>query len=231
MSKTISLILVAMILAACKANQATPTPTLSVESIQTQVVGTFAAGLTQTAVALPTSTPTLTPTETPTVTPTRATPLTPGNGGAPTASCYGLTGIKEVTIPDNTPMVPGQTFTKTWLVKNTGTCTWEAGFKFAFIGGDAMGGSTLALSTAVSPGAEVELSVDMVAPNKTGAVRGNWRMSTASGQFFGEEQFVIIVLGNATSTATGTPTATATPTVTSEPPTPTETLTPTETVP
>jgi hypothetical protein len=111
-------------------------------------------------------------------------------------------------------MVPGQTFIKTWLVKNTGSCTWEAGFKFVFTGGDAMGGVTLVLDEPVSSGAELELSIAMTAPNKTGEVRGHWRLSTASGAFFGDDVFVLINLSGAASTVTSTAAATAAPTQT-----------------
>ena len=213
-------VLFTLVLNACGPSTPAPTPTLSEGEIQTLAVVTFSVGLTQTALALPTATPTSTPTNTPTATSTRSTPLAPN----PTASCYGLTGVRDVTIPDNTPMTPGQTFTKTWRVKNTGSCTWDAGFKFAFTSGEVMSGTTLVLGAAVSPGTETELSVAMTAPtNKTGAVRGNWRMSTAAATFFGDEQYVIIVLGGATGTVTvtGTP-PTATPTST-ETPTPTAT--------
>jgi hypothetical protein len=208
-------------LSACGASKPEPTPTLGVEAIQTSAISTFAAGLTQTAIALPTNTPTFTPTSTS----TSSTPLATGSGAVPTVSCYGLILVNDVTIPDNTPMVPGQTFTKTWLVKNTGTCTWDTGFKFVFNGGDSMGGATLVLDKPVSSGAELELSIAMTAPNKTGPARGHWRMSTASGTFFGEDVFVAIILGNATSTVTSTVTATATATAG----TATATATPTET--
>jgi hypothetical protein len=229
-------VLSSLILNACGASKATSTPTFDIGMIHTSVAITFAAGLTQTAIAFPTDTPTSTPTITLTSTPTPTTPRTPGTVVAPTASCYSLTGIRDVTIPDNTPMVPGQVFTKTWLVKNTGSCTWENSFKFAFISGDSMGGATLVLDQVVNPGAQIELSVAMTAPNKTGTVRGNWRMSNASGTFFGEVQFVIINLGLANSTATSTvtptaatPTATATPEPTTSTPTPTETENPSPT--
>jgi hypothetical protein len=217
-----------LVLSACGANKPEPTPTLGVEAIQTSAVSTFAAGLTQTALSLPTNTPTDTPTFTPTSTSTSSTPLATGSGAVPTVSCYGLILVNDVTIPDNTPLVPGQTFTKTWLVKNTGTCTWDTGFKFVFTGGDSMGGATLVLNKPVSSGAELELSIAMTAPNKTGTVRGHWRMSTASGTFFGDDVFVVIILGNATSTVTSMVTATATATTGAATAiaTPTETPTP-----
>ena len=110
--------------------------------------------------------------------------------------------VSDVTIPDNTAVTPGQTFTKTWRVSNNGSCAWDAGFKFAFTGGDAMSGATYTLPSAVAVGASVDISIAMTAPTgKTGAVRGNWRMSTAAGQFFGDEVYVIVVVGGPTSTA------------------------------
>jgi hypothetical protein len=215
----------ALLLSACGAGKPQPTPTLSVAAVQTAAVGTFAAGLTQTAFAMPTGTATKTPTATAT-----PTALPTAIAAVPTSSCYGLTGISDVTIPDNTPMVPGQTFTKTWLVRNSGTCPWTAGFKFAFTSGNAMGGTTLVLDKAVSPGAQTNLSIAMTAPALTGSVRGNWRMSTLTGVFFGDEEYIIITLsGTATATATpAAPTATpAAPTATPIPSnTPTQTATP-----
>lgn len=219
-----------IILSACGKGETESTPTASVDSIQTQAVGTFSAALTQTALAAPSDTPFPTLTASATFAPftasTSGVPLPAGPTIAPTASCYQLTFVSDVTIPDNTPMTPGQTFTKTWKVKNSGSCAWDAGFKFASTGGDAMSGATYTLPSSVPAGSTIDLSIAMVAPNKTGAVRGNWRMSTASGQFFGDEVFVVIVIGGAaatgtvaatntsaavTSTATQTPTATPTP--------------------
>jgi Ig-like domain from next to BRCA1 gene len=222
-----------LVLSACGAATPEPSPTVDIGAVQTSAVETFAIGLTQTAFFLPTDTPTPLPTDTPTTAVTPGTPLPPVSVKSPTASCYGLTFVKDVTIPDNTAMAPGQSFTKTWLVRNNGTCAWDAGFKFAFVGGEAMDGATLVLDTAVNPGTEKELSVAMKAPSKTGSARGTWRMSTAAGNFFGDEVFVLINVGNLTTTVTPTKTtaataaATATPTAT----TPAPSVTPTETPP
>jgi len=192
-----------VVFSACGAATPTPepVPTISVEAIQTSAVATFASGLTQTAIAMPTITPTGTPTPTLTSLPTNT-----AAAGTPTATCYGLTAVKDVTVPDNTPITSGQGFTKTWLVKNTGTCIWEAGFKLTFVSGEAMGGTSLILKDPVSVGAEVELSVLMTAPTKTGTFRGDWRMATTSGAYFGDYLWIIIVVG-----AAGTPSPTSTP--------------------
>lgn len=229
--RKILLILFAFLLAGCGgAEEATGTPTLSADEIQTQAVETFSAALTQTALAAPTDTPF--PTLTASATFELLATITGGTSAAPppaasTTSCYQLRFMADVTIPDNTPMAPGQAFTKTWKVANTGSCAWDAGFKFAFVGGEAMGGTTYTLSTSVPGGnGTLDIPIAMTAPtNKTGTLRGNWRMSTAAGQFFGDEVYVQIIVGGATgtpvtatntsgtsSTATASPTSTATPT-------------------
>ena len=49
----------------------------------------------------------------------------------------------------------------------------------------------------------------MVAPtDKTGELKGTWRLSDADGNFFGDGVYVLVDIGSA---ATATPTATPTP--------------------
>ena len=43
------------------------------------------------------------------------------------------------TIPDGTIMQPGETFQKTWRLKNNGTCTWNSSYKIVYWSGDLMG--------------------------------------------------------------------------------------------
>lgn len=198
-----------LLLAACGGGEAETTPTVSPEEIQTQAIETFGAVLTQTALAAPTETPlptlTASPTFEPFTTSTAGTlPAISQPTVAGTASCYQLRYVSDVSIPDNTQMTPGQSFTKTWKVRNTGSCAWEAGFKFAFVGGEQMSGATFTLPTAVPANTDLDISVAMVAPTTAGTVRGNWRMQTASGQFFGDEVFVQIVVGGAALTPTST---------------------------
>lgn len=206
-----------LLLSACGNSDATPTSEL--EAIQTQAFATISAAQTQTALAAP-KTPTLMPTKLPTFAPATIIStaitlpaVTPPVAASPTASCYQLRFVSDVTIPDNTPMTPGQSFTKTWKVKNIGSCAWDAGFKFAFVGGEQMSGATYTLPSAVAANAELDISIPMVAPtNKTGALRGNWRMQTAGGTYFGDEVYVLIVVGGATATNTSVP-----PTATTQP--------------
>ena len=202
----IIIIMLSLLMSGCGGSNAEATPTLSVEVIQTYAVATFSGGLTQTALAAPTNTPTPTSTVAPLPTPTlvNVTPLATMIAVIPTSSCNMMSFVNDVTIPDNAPMKPGQTFTKTWKVKNSGTCAWEAGYKFAFTGGDAMSGATYTLPQSVPANSQVDISVAMTAPSKTGSVRGNWRMSTATGQFFGDEVYLVILVGGTAGKATNT---------------------------
>ena len=214
-------LLTALVLSACGGSDAGATPTLSVEQIQTLAVMTYQAQLTQTALAQPTSTPA--PTNTPVPVVTFAAPTTSSGVVATSTSassgqssaCYGLSYVKDVTIPDKTQMTPGQSFTKTWLVANTGTCAWEAGFIFNVVAGEAMNGVAVTLNQTVEPGRQYEFSVPMVAPtNKTGELKGTWRLSDANGNFFGDGVYVLVNVASPAATSTGAATATSTPTAT-----------------
>ncbi len=171
---TLIITVIAITLAACSGNQAAQTPTVSVSDIQTLAVAAFVSGLTETAQAMPTEVPIDTPAPTNTI--VTFNTFVPLNGSgtpitavstisSPTASCYGLLYIKDVSIPDDTKMQPGKKFTKTWMVQNTGGCAWQAGFKWTLISGDPMGGSTVTLTQPVTPGDQYQISVPMIAPN------------------------------------------------------------------
>ena len=213
-------LLAVLLLSACGGSEADTTPTLSMEQVQTLAVMTYQAQLTQTALALPTATPLPTDTPIPVVTfalqtgsPAVAATSTISSGQATT--CYGLTYVKDVTIPDDTPVTPGQSFTKTWLVSNSGTCAWEPGFVFNVVSGQAIGGTAVTLNQQVEPGRQYEFSVPMVVPaNLSGTVKGTWRLSDANGNFFGDGVYVQVVVGGSAATSTGAATATSTPTET-----------------
>lgn len=99
--------------------------------------------------------------------------------------CYAMIWIKDVTVPDNTSMSLGQSFTKTWRLKNTGTCTWTTSYRLKFVSGNQMGASTYTnLPQNVAPGGLVDVSVPMVAPSTPGTYQGNYKMVAADGTAF-----------------------------------------------
>lgn len=85
--------------------------------------------------------------------------------------------ITDVTIPDGSLMTPGQSFTKKWRLKNTSACAWT-GYSLVFDSGDSMGGPASKPIGTVSPGQEVDLEVNLTAPNSAGNYRGYWRIVT-----------------------------------------------------
>jgi hypothetical protein len=91
------------------------------------------------------------------------------------------------TVPDGTAMTPGQTFTKTWTLKNDGSCTWTASYSLVFISGDALDGPAVQpVTTAqVAPGQAVQVSLELHAPSTPGTFHGNFKLRNGSGVVFG----------------------------------------------
>jgi hypothetical protein len=236
----LTLAITIMLISACGGTDVSPTPTeANLDAIYTAAAATVFAGQTGTAGAQPTKTftPTATVSLTPTVTgtpaPTRAlvlpapvivlvntitgTPwtLTPGAVGGNNSAL-----VQDVAVPN---MKAGESFTKTWVIKNAGTATWNAGYKITFIGGNTLGrdNSTKIFKT-VSPGATYTQNLGFTAPNAPGTYTGSWQLATDKGILFGAIFKVVVIVPGATNTPTS---AVATPSKTSAP---TETPTPTK---
>jgi hypothetical protein len=94
--------------------------------------------------------------------------------------------VKDVTIPDGTRMEPGESFTKTWRMRNTGTCTWTDEYELIFLSGHHMDSSTVvSLKGNVAPGQVVDLSVAMKAPKGVGTYWGYWILRNEQDAIFG----------------------------------------------
>jgi hypothetical protein len=121
-----------------------------------------------------------------TETPATETP-SPSITVSPTEACTDKVEFeKDVTIPDDTRMDPGENFTKIWRMKNVGTCTWTTSYSVVFDSGNIMGGPpSTSLSGSVPPGGTLDISIDLTAPLSNGTHRGNWKLRNASGVLFG----------------------------------------------
>jgi hypothetical protein len=92
----------------------------------------------------------------------------------------------DITIPDDTVIAPGQTFTKTWELLNNGTCSLETTYSLVFVSGDQMGAPDIQpIEQVVEPGQTFELSVTLTAPLEPGNYRGEWKLRNTSGLLFG----------------------------------------------
>lgn len=107
--------------------------------------------------------------------------------------CLFATFVSE-TIPDNTKYSPGAAFTKSWTLRNTGTCDWNVDYKISFKSGDQMGGpDEQNIPQETDPGEDVELAINLTAPASAGTYTGYWQMETHQGVAFGEVWVKIVV--------------------------------------
>jgi hypothetical protein len=92
----------------------------------------------------------------------------------------------DISIPDYSDFNPGQSFTKTWRLLNSGACTWTADYAAVWFSGDTFGAPhTTNLTNPVAPGKTVDISVDMIAPTLPGSYQSNWKLQNQAGKLFG----------------------------------------------
>jgi len=140
---------------------------------------------------------------TPTFTPEPATPTS-------TPHCdLGAAFVRDVTIPDNTGIEPGTKFTKTWGLRNSGTCHWGDEVRLKHVDGERMAKSEWVSVPRTMAGESAEVSVEMQAPKEVGTYKGAWRMCTEQGECFGDVVYVQIVVQ--APTPTSAPTSTRSP--------------------
>lgn len=109
--------------------------------------------------------------------------------GIHTTDCENrMTFVSDVTVPDYSSVTAKKPFTKTWRVRNTGTCTWTEDYSVVFEMGDRMNAAErtkLPAGTVVQPNETLELSVYMTAPEKPGSYAGYWKLEDGFGARFG----------------------------------------------
>jgi hypothetical protein len=116
--------------------------------------------------------------------PSGSTPTGPAETGE--APCDRARFVQDISVPDNSLYAPGTAFTKTWRLRNAGTCTWTTGYRIVFDNGDAMGApASVNLPHSVAPDETVDISVSMTAPNEPKNYTGYWMLENASGSRFG----------------------------------------------
>ncbi len=203
----LGLLSLSLVLAAC-APSVPPTP--SEAEIAQQVAATQQAKATQnsveTLVALVTqlsNQPTWTPQPTCPVCPTQVVVLptaqttanptagTPVPTTAPTeaagAKCFQFDFVGDVNFPPGTVVKPGTKFSKTWTVKNTGTCKWTRDYDLVLAGGEAFGTNKRGdIPREVLPGETIDLTIpDMIAPQTEGTYYSYWMIAAPDGARIG----------------------------------------------
>lgn len=159
---------------------------------------------------------------------TTASPLAPQPDRSPLPPTSSLPCLRaaagrpviDISIPDGSPMLPGQSFTKTWRLVNAGSCAWTRDYAVVWFSGETFGSTrSQALAGDVNPGQSVDISLDLVSPTAPGIYQSNWMLRNAAGQLFGlgptsSAPFWVKIEVLVVRTASPTPAATPTPTAT-----------------
>ena len=190
-----AILIVAALLGACSPSAATPVEGMSATLAMRTLVAE--RGMSLFATSTPTPPPTLaagapaaaevaqpTPTEVPTVTPASKQNL---YTAAERAFCNNRAEfIRDITVPDDTRLLPGEKFTKVWQFRNAGDCTWTTGYAVVFLRGEQMEGlSPRMLDFEVPPGQTANIALDLVAPTFPNYYQGHWIFTDEEGHQFG----------------------------------------------
>jgi hypothetical protein len=103
--------------------------------------------------------------------------------------------VADVTVPDGTRFDKGEQFTKTWRVRNVGSEAWPEDTVLAFGSGTQMTDVAEVEVGEVEPGDEVDVSVDLTAPQEDGSYTGGWTLQTGSANIPGGQLTVVIQVG------------------------------------
>lgn len=98
----------------------------------------------------------------------------------------GATWVADLTIPTGARLSPGQKFTKTWRLRNSGAVAWGAGYRLVCAGDNPLGGPAAWPLPPTEPGEEVDVSIEGVAPVTAGRHRATWQAQSPGGAPFGD---------------------------------------------
>jgi uncharacterized protein YkwD len=120
--------------------------------------------------------------------------------------------VTDVTIPDNTNIVGGTKFTKTWRISNNGTCVWGPTYTLSHYSDQRLGAPDSVPLGLTYPGSTLDISVDLIAPNTTGTYRGNFVIKNPAGlimKIADDSRLWVII--NVTTVSAATVAVTSTP--------------------
>lgn len=127
-----------------------------------------------TPINTPLSFPTLTPIMPPVTPLVLNTPSSGGGGGGSgsgggggSSTKYSCAIIAEKPY-DGASFKPGDSFDKSWTIKNTGTVTWGTGWDFEYIKGEDMSPTgNMSIGQEVKPGQSITMLIEVTAPDIT----------------------------------------------------------------
>jgi len=107
-----------------------------------------------------------------------------------TANCTNSAAFVSETVPDGSTISAGATFTKTWRVKNTGTCSWNMSYGIQYDEGMQLGGDNFfPIPNVVKPGDQVDFTISLKAPISSGTYLCYYKLISDYGEGFGDRLY------------------------------------------
>ncbi|KAG9120906.1 hypothetical protein FRC07_003367 [Ceratobasidium sp. 392] len=106
--------------------------------------------------------------------------------------------VEDRSIVDGQVVSGGAEFAKTWRMRNDGLVAWPKGTTISFVGGHSMLVRPDMMHCTVTgdftPGKEIDVEVEMKAPEEPGRYVSYWRLKTPEGEAFGARVWCDIVV-------------------------------------
>jgi hypothetical protein len=102
--------------------------------------------------------------------------------------------LQDITIPDDTIVSFGSTIDKQWLVKNNGTCNWDATYHLIWIGGDPLSATQEQMLFPAKAGTQATLQILFTAPAAAGTYESSWQAYGPDGSAFGDPIYMKVIV-------------------------------------
>jgi len=103
--------------------------------------------------------------------------------------------VCDVNLPDGSIVKAGSSFTKIWRLRNeSNEVAWPENCQLIFICGDQLSNSSSAYLPCVQPGSEIDIALDLTAPQAPGRYVSYFRLIGPDGQRFGQKIWVDLIV-------------------------------------
>eukprot|EP01089_Gocevia_fonbrunei_P009574 TRINITY_DN2191_c0_g1_i1.p1 TRINITY_DN2191_c0_g1~~TRINITY_DN2191_c0_g1_i1.p1 ORF type:complete len:570 (-),score=125.11 TRINITY_DN2191_c0_g1_i1:1-1710(-) len=102
--------------------------------------------------------------------------------------------VSDVTVEDGSVFTPKSNFIKIWKIRNNGESAWPENTRLIYVSGDVLSSVEAVVVPSVQPNEEVDISVDMVAPERPGRYVSNFRLVSPDGRRFGHRVWTDITV-------------------------------------
>jgi hypothetical protein len=106
-----------------------------------------------------------------------------------------MTFVRDVTVGEGEAIPPSTNFVKAWTIRNPNGESWPPGSTLRLASGHAMGMEASSVSVApLAVGGTTNLHVQMRSPDLPGIYESQFRMSTPTGNYFGDPIWCILTV-------------------------------------